>query len=643
MRVAVVANCQGEGVAAALRALNPGFDASFTITTAVQNGTADIQEIFANSDFVFAHKNAVPAVPAGQEHKLKLFPTIAFDGFHPDISFIRGKKKGSDKIETVNTDMVIYHSSIAFFGYFYGLSVDETLQHYNHYVMSRLGYADRWVAARDALLAEGDAVGMPLSAEFQAWTANGCFMYSNNHPHLRVLVDIARRLMASLGIPVVNQNVTDYLHDALRAMPIWPIYPPIAEKLGLRGDYSFKRHDPHGLMTLREFVERSYATYDEYEKDSLESLMSSPGEMAELLYASPNEQIAGNPYKNADKRQFWKNSVASVEMSDLDPVFATKFNIGTADKVATAGSCFAQHIARTLAKSGFDYYVPESAPSEIDKSEAFARNFGVFSARYGNIYTVRQLVQLIDRAYGRFTPDEQYWTRKDGALVDPFRPQIEPDGFTDLDALTASRDTHFAAVRAMLENMNVFVFTLGLTEGWRSKVDGAVFPLAPGVAGGELDFDRYEFVNFTAEEVTSDLLKAIDMVRAINPTCRVILTVSPVPLIATYEPQHALVSTTYSKSVLRIAAQRASAMLRNVDYFGSYEIITGSYNRGAYFHDDLRSVTDEGVAHVMGVFMKNYTGAENQARPQTEETGAAAPRSSKLFDIVCDEEAIANF
>jgi len=39
----------------------------------------------------------------------------------------------------------------------------------------------------------------------------------------------------------------------------------------------------------------------------------------------------------------------------------------------------------------------------------------------------------------------------------------------------------------------------------------------------------------------------------------------------------------------------------------SFEIITGSYTRGAYFAGDLRSVTEAGVKHVMQVFMNSFT------------------------------------
>src|SRR5205085_5408644 len=131
----------------------------------------------------------------------------------------------------------------------------------------------------------------------------------------------------------------------------------------------------------------------------------------------------------------------------------------------------------------------------------------------------------------------------------------------------AGRRTHLANVRRMFETLDVFVFTLGLTEGWRSKVDGAVFPLAPGVAAGEMDADVYEFVNFSAQDVSGDLDTFRKKLQSVNPSAKIILTVSPIPLIATYEDQHVLVATTYSKSVLRVAADEAARDRSDVMYF----------------------------------------------------------------------------
>ena len=68
-----------------------------------------------------------------------------------------------------------------------------------------------------------------------------------------------------------------------------------------------------------------------------------------------------------------------------------------------------------------------------------------------------------------------------------------------------------------------------------------------------------------------------------------------------------LVATSYSKAVLRGGLrdrQQRTGQCDNVAYFPSYEIVTGPFARGSYFAEDLRSVTEEGVSHVMRMFFK---------------------------------------
>ena len=181
--------------------------------------------------------------------------------------------------------------------------------------------------------------------------------------------------------------------------------------------------------------------------------------------------------------QFWPRAVTWVSPGGLDPVVRTRFGIGAHDRVATMGSCFAQHLSRHLSRSGLHYYVAEAAPAGMGEDEACRRNYGTFSARYGNVYTVAQAVQLFRRAFDEFDPVERPWGRG-GVLVDPFRPQVEPDGYVDEEALRDDRQRHLQATRRVFERCDVLVFTLGLTEAWRSRVDGSIFPTAPGVAGG---------------------------------------------------------------------------------------------------------------------------------------------------------------
>lgn len=287
-----------------------------------------------------------------------------------------------------------------------------------------------------------------------------------------------------------------------------------------------------------------------------------------------------HPYKSFAGKAFWSRAVAGIPSDEIDPVGIFDLCLTPEMRVATAGSCFAQHIARHLQASGFHYYVAEPGHPLISEKVRKQNNYGIFSARYGNIYTARQLLQLIRRAYGRFVPQEDAWVEGNGIVRDPFRPTSQPGGYISLQEMHIDRQQHFTAVREMFENLDVFVFTLGLTECWRCSADGAVLPLCPGVEGGTFDETLYEFYNQSANDVIADLSEFFDELRAVNAKAQIILTVSPVPLAATASTGgHVLSATTYSKSVLRVAAEVVTKRFAEIHYFPSYEIITGAFPR----------------------------------------------------------------
>lgn len=347
-----------------------------------------------------------------------------------------------------------------------------------------------------------------------------------------------------------------------------------------------------------------------------------------------------HPYAGLPEYAYWRQAVSDVPAEAVDPVVKPRFQIALEDKVATAGSCFAQHISKRLRAGGFNYFLAEPA---LGQAQAEQRGFYDFSARYGNIYTARQLLQLFDRAFGYYMPLERVWTRLDGAFCDPFRPRIEPEGYASPEAVLQDAARHLEAVRRMFVEMDVFVFTLGLTECWLSKLDGAAFPVAPGVAAGIFSSEKHAFVNFGVAEVVADMKAFLGKLKIVNPGARVLLTVSPVPLVATQEDQHVLVSTIYSKSVLRVAAEQITSSYENVQYFPSYEIITGPHSQGGYFGPDRRSITDSGVDHVMRVFMSTMTASGNPASAGTEARlkDEAIREMQSVMETGCDEEMYA--
>ena len=342
---------------------------------------------------------------------------------------------------------------------------------------------------------------------------------------------------------------------------------------------------------------------------------------------------ARNPYARQPARAFWKRAVSDRHWSRLDDLGAVPPDFGTA-RVATAGSCFAQHIGHNLRTRGLNYLDLEPAPAVLRRPEAPLLGYGVFSCRYGNIYTTRQLVQLFEEAHGRRTPVEGVW-EKDGRFYDALRPAVEPGGFGSVAELAVLRAAHLARVREMFRTLDIFVFTLGLTEAWVSTADGTAYPTAPGVIAGSHDPARYRFLNLRHGDVVADLEAFRAGLRAVNPGARMLLTVSPVSLAATATGDHVLVATTYSKAVLRAAAGELAQDHADVSYFPSYEIIAGQPARHGFYEPDLRSVSAHGVAEVM----RHLFGAL-PARPK-------APASASAQDAVfgyeqCEESLLAD-
>lgn len=663
IKIIVMGNCQARQLARCMEAMA----AEDIETTSVEwnlswsklavAGEVDLSSILANQDIVLVHPawevlRLIEKAVSKKGAIVRVIPRIAFQAFHPDLVYV-DKPDGSHAQGPLGG----YNSSLAFFGWTRGMSVSQTVRMFTDEIYKKLDFYQYWEPSREALLDEGIRTEMPLEELLGDWAMQGCFMHSINHPKLPVICDLAQCLLNGLGIETI-EGVEKYIHDEFSDGPVWPVYPEIAQRYGMEGNYSFKipkgagpPNKPAIFIGLEDFVKASFKAYSNYRKEDLvcERLNSDQYKGLEsfvrrrlLKAVAPRESRRksvepisrkNSPYHGLPAHHFWGRAVTKKALPEVDPVVSADLTIGPRMKVCTAGSCFAQHISSALRRRGFNYYIAEQ-PNGLSERDAAFRNYGVFSARYGNIYTARQLLQLFDRAYGTFLPSESIWRREDGLYADPFRPRIEPDGFASPDILEKSRSVHLEAVRKMMENLDILVFTLGLTEAWVSKEDGAVFPLAPGVAAGEMNNSRYEFVNFGVNEITCDFNEFCRKLLQVNKGVQIILTVSPVPLAATFENRHVLVSTTYSKSVLRVAADQISRLNSNCFYFPAYEIITGHYNRGAYYDSDLRSVNAAGVEHVMRLFFKHYCMDSQSGTIRTD----LRHETEAVNRIVCDEE-----
>jgi len=346
-----------------------------------------------------------------------------------------------------------------------------------------------------------------------------------------------------------------------------------------------------------------------------------------------------NPFNDLADSNFWRRAISSKSKFEVDPVISTKFKITKEQKICTAGSCFAQNLAIALKKEGYNYHVTEVADNSLSPEEQRKKSYGTFSARYGNVYTTMQLYEIFKEAIGELPVSNLVWREKDSKnYIDALRPNLG-EVFEDKDQVIKSRIAHLKCVEKVIKESDIFVFTLGLTESWISKESNRTLPIAPGVYNFEESLKNYEFKNLDYQTTFYALDESIEILRKLNPSIKIILTVSPVPLIATYEKRHVLVSNTYSKSLLRIVASDIADKHDFIDYFPSYEIITGSYTYSSYFKNDLREVEELGIKHVMEVFLKHYS-SDTREYIEVNDRNNDIQKFEDDSEIICDEEEI---
>ena len=111
-----------------------------------------------------------------------------------------------------------------------------------------------------------------------------------------------------------------------------------------------------------------------------------------------------NPYEHLPISAYWKTGVTQENPYKIQNIYRKKFNIESTTKIATAGSCFAQHISRYLKKNGYNVLDFEQPPPSLPQNYHHKFGFSMYSARYGNIYTVRQLLQLAQEVASNWTP-----------------------------------------------------------------------------------------------------------------------------------------------------------------------------------------------------------------------------------------------
>jgi hypothetical protein len=242
--------------------------------------------------------------------------------------------------------------------------------------------------------------------------------------------------------------------------------------------------------------------------------------------------------------------------------------------IVAFGSCFADNISKYLHKAGFNVLTKRDSLAYVSK----------MGDGMVNTFAIRQQFEW---AWLGKTPRADLWHGYDAAKF----------GYDEAVRLRT---------KALFDEAEMFIITLGLSEVWYDEVTGEVFWRA--VPKDKYDPTRHKFRVTTHAENLENLQAIYQLIRRFRPDAAILFTVSPIPLTATFRPVTCLSANAVSKAILRAAVDEFFRQNTPNDpklfYFPSYDIVMYGFNH--QWRDDRRHVYSHVLDFNMKVFERYY-------------------------------------
>ncbi len=294
-------------------------------------------------------------------------------------------------------------------------------------------------------------------------------------------------------------------------------------------------------------------------------------------------KTAGKPHRS--DVSFWRGEHTVFHPTDDDlasPSALDHLSIGMPAKpfvtkqsnIVAFGSCFADNISYYLHDRGFNIATKKDAVAHISRM-----GDGIV-----NTYAV---LQQFEWAWNGKVPTQELW-----------------HGWK---AETAGYDGAIrSATKAILDKADVFIITLGLSEIWYDEPTGEVFWRAVPIS--KFDPRRHKFRVATQRENLENLRSIRNLIRGHRPNARVIFTISPIPLTATFRNMSAIVANEASKANLRSAIDELVAAYSETGmyYFPAYELAKCCFNH--QYMEERRHIHIHVIMFIMAMFERYYCG-----------------------------------
>ena len=301
--------------------------------------------------------------------------------------------------------------------------------------------------------------------------------------------------------------------------------------------------DLQGRMTQEVTVEETEAGQPEAITDGVAGEIAKPGKRVRKIQRAryPGDVTAFDDLKGSIKEYVLAGAYGGAPF------------LGEGARGFTMGSCFAGRIARELQRLGQNTFHMQLAET--------------VNTTFSNLEFMRWLTGSPDVAQAAYFEGE-------------------------MRARNSSREQ----VLDFLKQADFLVYTLGVAPAFFNRQTGAFS------AHSTSDFKQFEFLRdheyrtSSVGENSANLEQILALARNVNPSLKFVLSVSPVPLSATFEQPSAIVADCVSKSTLRVAAAEfMKGKDEGVIYWPSFEIV-----RWLGGHIGRVFGTDDGCNHHVG-------------------------------------------
>jgi hypothetical protein len=290
----------------------------------------------------------------------------------------------------------------------------------------------------------------------------------------------------------------------------------------------------------------------------------------------------------------------------FEPLIGSEFEIEQDDRVFAIGSCFARGVEAALANLGVEV---ASRTHAFDDLPMRAIGWPIdFTNKYNTEAIRNELLWALEP--GNPFPAGALQRLPDGRWLDPYATSnLE---YAD-EETTLERHHRLTELVRQISDCRIVVITLGLIETFFDTRTGLYTNTTPHLTA---EPDRFRFRVLSFEQVMEGLEDVHRLIaRHGHSGAKIVVTVSPVPLGATFTGQDVVLANTLSKSVLRAAAGAWTVRHDNVHYFPSYEIVMNS-DRASVWHKDGRHVRQPIVDQIMALFIRTHLTGDEAGTPE---------------------------